>query len=391
MRWTSLVLALIVTLFANVSYATTDNCQDAYRTSGSWTCGDIVNVGGAGYLLGGCGNGWPHVYSVGSCTAGWVTQGSVYRVCKNGVIYDYSVTPTGNQCYVPPPAHCTNHVIDAGEEGYDCGGTCPAACVDACPPGTTLYTAPDGHEECHPPFGARDAAGNCPPGSTPANSDGTGACVYPPVAPVLTNPDYTGQNYPGPTYTPPAGFTPTTPGYTVTYNPDGSIVLTGTGTPGTPGSGGTVSVPYPGGGTVDMPVPDPGGTTTYTPPPAGSPSGTPGTVTGTVPPEENPENYNYNPNFGFNDAGTIAETDYGQEPDWSTLQQNLDPLLDEVRNSLNNSSLVASGSCTMDMGTYFGKPAVVNICSYAGILNGAGAVLVGITYIVGFLFLWERS
>ena len=83
----------------------------------------------------------------------WVDLGGVYTSDFDkgplfGVEFTVIATSTLMNAALPSGCtspHCSDGVLNEGEEGIDCGGTCPQnICTPVCPPGTQLLTNSDG-------------------------------------------------------------------------------------------------------------------------------------------------------------------------------------------------------------------------------------------------------
>lgn len=108
-------------------------------------------------------------FDAGVCTA----QVNVAAYCDDTI---------GCIDYDPTPQTCFNLGKDPDEIGTDCGGVCPAECVNKCPPGYLEYTKSDGSLGCYGTAGPYTAAtgtsGVCPSGYQVMESEYASVCNH---------------------------------------------------------------------------------------------------------------------------------------------------------------------------------------------------------------------
>ena len=106
----------------------------------------------------------------------WTSPGLFY-MSLNGLggcsakAYPYSAQEIGGTCGPDEPSTCSNYVKDADEIGIDCGGSCSADCVQACPDGYILNSGTGQCETSSQP----DNYNNCP---SPYHYIGDDLCFY---------------------------------------------------------------------------------------------------------------------------------------------------------------------------------------------------------------------
>lgn len=312
----------------------------------------------------------------------------------------YNPSDPNGDCFTPAVNLCDNGVLDTGETGIDCGGTCSGSCATYCPPGYGVEVDVDGVEFCAlsaPP----DKHGNCPSGySLQTRQSGESVCIHwdsdknnttlPDgtgyIAPTLaadgttvTGQEPTGTTTPDPAWT---GYSAsvveqTTP-ETIVNNSDGTSTGTTTHTKTETTSAGTTTT-----------------TTTKTTHYGGSngSGGVTGETVATTTSSTDPttETGNYT-DVSPDDSGGLSETDYGEPPDWEDLKQNIDAPISEFEDALTGSSIETEDvQCRIDVGNFFGKSISFNFCPYEDKFEILGSFLVTFTYVLGMIFLVERG
>jgi len=312
----------------------------------------------------------------------------------------YNASDPDGDCFTPTVNLCDNGLRDTGETGIDCGGTCSGSCVTFCPPGYVVETDVDGVDFCAM-TAAPDKHGNCPSGySYHLRQSGEGVCIHwdsdqnnttlpdgtSYIAPTLAadGTPVSGQEPTGTTTQDPAwsGYSAsvveqTTP-ETIVNNSDGSSTGTTTHTKTETTSGGTTT-------TTTTKTTHYGG--------ANGSGGVIGETVSTTTESDDPttETGNYD-DAAPDDSGSIAESDYGEAPDWDDLKTNIDSPISEFEDALTGSSIETDNSqCRIDVGNFYGKSISFDFCPYGDKFELLGGFLVTFTYILGMIFLVERG
>jgi hypothetical protein len=306
------------------------------------------------------------------------------------------------------PSYCSDNQISGDETGIDCGGSCSADCVLICPAG---YSSIDG--VCVADLkNIADPLGNCPVGYVSV----VGGCrlADPTVDGYYMSQDFYDDNFSlNPPDDLPDGFTiglhisPFKLDEIVIDNGDGTEtatqeifyiddegnprkkILTVTRPLGSPTGTGFASVS---GLVLDTDI--------------DTANGYIGTTESEIVETDNEddvsnfvdENYDYNPS-GLGDPdttedyGTIDESEYGENPDYETIKNNLDPLLDDTENAIKNSQLLSTNpACMLQIPTMYGRSDLYfDFCKYESYFDTAGSFLVTLVYALGMIFLVERG
>ncbi|QXE88536.1 hypothetical protein KP003_09115 [Geomonas nitrogeniifigens] len=337
-----------------------------------------------------------------------------------GTYSKYSITKIA--CDVPPPPdpttypnHCSNKAQDVDETGIDCGGSCKA-CIKKCPNGTSEFYVKniDGTGEGGYVCAAvvlPDSAGNCPNGyQKTKTADST---IYPTGTPICAapsdyvdvSPDVGPENTP--TVEPPPNWQTGTTSYTdfgsgsggTTTNPNTSTTTnegTKSGAPaGTQSYTTTTTVSsktYNTGTTTQTTT-----TTTTTNNYYSGPGGTGdklGSDTTTEEqglPEDNPSNYDYNPAIAPDGPISIGESEYGQGPNWESIKTNIDSKLQELSDSITGNQILTSDPTCAITGSIMGRSYTISFCKYQSFLESMGVFLLAVTYLAGFIYLFDRG
>lgn len=329
--------------------------------------------------------------------------GTSFHVLTARVYNATLVTTPSQQCV----DLCSNNEKDDGEIGIDCGGSCSAECELQCPEDYQVYYPVEGPPQCVK-IQMPDPYGNCPSGFQieywGENNDQK-RCVRK-IDPILGAPqtpqptDLGGGGWGGGGGLPPEGvgkkrtppepepIKPTAPEGTgsnctetetdITYDPKSGITYTKTTKTTKYYSGTNCDGQYLG----ESEYTD----TTATP-------GKPTEPTGPSQPMPNPDDpsqYNFNPTL--DDEGNILPGDYGAEPDWSTLRQDIKPIVDNVKNAILATTInTSNASCTLTLMTYKGKSITINLCPYENTLLVMGGFILTFAYISGFIFYVDRG
>lgn len=385
-------------------------------------------------------NGWSgNYFNYGQEYDGtFIFKGQLWVSDYSMSLYIYSVVDNGSTgCAVvydpkPPdePDSCSNTVVDGDEEGLNCGGSCVAECEPQCPTGSTSAYVNSTLDSCFN-IVSPNIVGVCPDGYSPTD-EGCYAEFDPVLAapeatlpgipepqaqPVLTDSDlseteatYSSETLPDGTYVETEVITETTDFADGTTKTVETTITTSTGIDGSSTTSSTTSVTLTnsdgtaGENTTTEVVTDYdsegnviGSTTEVSESTSGDGSVSDPSAETDLESlfDDEPGDYlpdSYDDSVTLDDSFEISPSEYGESPDWETLKDDLDPLLNEIDAVADSTLQLDSPSCVLDIPTMYGRSDLqFSFCEYASYFQTAGVFLVAFVYVLGFIFLFERG